>query len=340
MKALSFLFVLLVCLPTIAQKAQDIPGPDPLSPKLPQGVIGQKPEKSTVKTGYDATGHKVTRIYVDLQSGSRKMEPIAEPRQLRIDDRANVQFVLRYLSPLDVCSRSASPPTPNTETSPAESLVTTFAGLGGIAAATTAVQPPPAAGPSNSMGMEMRGETIEALAKNHEDKFKELLSKLNALPPSDCKAKNDKEFLDFEAAFDEIIADANAFIGSLPAPGKKCPDECLAQKKAAYKAANNKDYQPTQVDLACEIDADSRELTDYPRGNYRGSNYAKFKVADNPAFAPTREMFTNPIETIPAANALQANREIRLSCCIRTSTSARTAKTHPPAIFPASPMST
>lgn len=73
-------------------------------------------------------GRKATEIRVDLQGAPNSMEPIAEPRRIRVDDRARVRFVLDGLSPLDVCTRNTG--TPTVETPVPQSLVTTIAGLG------------------------------------------------------------------------------------------------------------------------------------------------------------------------------------------------------------------
>jgi len=41
----------------------------------------------------DENGTPVTKIFIDLQKNS--MEPVAEPRRIQVDDRANVQLVVR-----------------------------------------------------------------------------------------------------------------------------------------------------------------------------------------------------------------------------------------------------
>src|SRR5580700_2901263 len=92
----------------------------------------KEPDKITRVTVIK-NGKKITRLEIDLQRSPNNMEPVAEPRRIRIDDRANVQFLLTNLSPLDVCTRTANAPTPTPETNVAESFVTTIAGLGATA---------------------------------------------------------------------------------------------------------------------------------------------------------------------------------------------------------------
>ena len=44
------------------------------------------------------------------------MEPVDEPRRIRVDDRSNVKVRIVNLSPLDVCSLGGRTPTPTAET--------------------------------------------------------------------------------------------------------------------------------------------------------------------------------------------------------------------------------
>lgn len=134
MKSLFYFLVLSVCLqPAVAQTTGGCAPPNlsaPLTSASP--TVPQPPDITTVTRGYDARGRMITRLEINLQNAPCNQEPVAEPRAIRVDDRAHVQFLLRNLSPLDVCSRSASPPTQNQETAPIESLVTSVAGvLGG-----------------------------------------------------------------------------------------------------------------------------------------------------------------------------------------------------------------
>jgi hypothetical protein len=105
-------------------------------PKDPPNAKSVDPKEAYKKTTVRICGDgpdKITQLEIDLQKAPNNMEPAAEPRNIRIDDRARVQFLLRNLSPLDVCSRNPSAPTPTAETNVAESLATTLAGLGGLA---------------------------------------------------------------------------------------------------------------------------------------------------------------------------------------------------------------
>ena len=123
--AFSLPLLLSICLPVISP-AQSVPKKDPVKD------TAKKLPPITEVTPVDVNGHKVTRIKIDLQVHPDTMEPKAEARRIRIDDRSEVQFLLTNLSPLDVCTRSTETPTPNTEMPVGESLVTTVAGLGGF----------------------------------------------------------------------------------------------------------------------------------------------------------------------------------------------------------------
>jgi hypothetical protein len=89
---------------------------------LAQGGCIQKPDKITKVAVLVKGADKVTQLEIELQCAPDNMEPAAEPRSIRVDDRASVRFLLKNLSPLDVCTRTASPPTATTETPVAESL--------------------------------------------------------------------------------------------------------------------------------------------------------------------------------------------------------------------------
>ena len=138
------------------------------------------PDKITKVTVIDS-GERITRLEIDLQNAPNNMEPVAEPRRIRVDDRANVQFLLKNLSPLDVCSRTASTPTPTVETPVAESLVTTIAALGGqaIGASTANL-------PANST-------KALFLSSRNQAQLEPLLEELNAAPPPQCKVQDDPE---------------------------------------------------------------------------------------------------------------------------------------------------
>jgi hypothetical protein len=236
----------------------------------------KQPPKITKVTIFDQNGQKITRLEIDLQNAPNNMEPVAEPRQIRIDDRANVQFLLKNLSPLDVCSRTASTPTPTPETNVAESLVTSIAALGGLAIGGTTSNLP--ANSSRSM----------ALANQNQAQLAPLLSELQLPPTPQCKVQDDPEYKQILASSKDFFPGASGLIG-LATPDGRCRND-----------------QADQVELACEIDSATRKLADYAGADYRGTLQARFVVDGNPELQPVRDSYTLPLRSIRDTGKLQS----------------------------------
>jgi len=232
------------------------------------------PDNITKVTVIDNRGERITRLEIDLQNAPNNMEPVAEPRQIRVDDRANVQFLLKNLSPLDVCSRTASTPTPTVETPVAESLVTTIAALGGqaIGASTANL-------PANSTKSTL-------LSSRNQAQLEPLLEELNAAPPPQCKVQDDPEYKQVLAFSAEFFRKASGLIGTAP---KVCRND-----------------RTDQMELSCEIDAATRKLGDYVGADYRGTLQANFMVDGNPELQTVRDSYTLPLDSIDSAGKLQA----------------------------------
>ncbi len=123
-----------------------------------------------------------TQVEIDLQKAPNGMEPAAEPRSIRVDNRANVRFLLTNLSPLDVCTRTANAPTPTQETPVAESFVNTIASVIG--------------------GSPLAGAPASAAAQ------------ANALPTGNgCNVANDDEYKHFQDTSNKLGDLASGLIG-------------------------------------------------------------------------------------------------------------------------------
>jgi hypothetical protein len=243
---------------------------------LGQDKGGKKPDKiisdNTTKVTID---HKtgITTLEIDLQNAPNNMEPVAEPRRIRIDDRANVQFLLRNLSPLDVCSRTSGTPTVNAETNVAESMAATIAKLGGLAIGTST-----ATLPANSMkSMFLSTQMKTTLAE---------LSAVRAAP--ECKVQADPEYTKILAFSQEFFAKASGLIGRATRDGK-CRND-----------------RTDQVELACEIDSATRQLANYAGDDYRGTRQTNFKIEGNPQLQGVRDSYTLSLNSIDDAGKLQA----------------------------------
>jgi hypothetical protein len=203
------------------------------------------------------------------------MEPRAEPRRIRIDDRSNVRLALANLAPLDICTRSASPPTATPETNVAASLVTAIAGMLGATAA-----PAPAS------------ESIDAFAqfslsmylneRSDQQRF------LTRVPVVACDAKEDPEYKKLVDGSDDFFRQATALVGPPPSP-----DGCVRETAS-------------QVGLACELDFQTRRLAAFAAADYRGFNQSNFRVDGNPALQPVRNAFGSTLPSIDQAGKLQA----------------------------------
>jgi hypothetical protein len=237
---------------------------------------GKEPDKITKVTVLDRDGRKITRLEIVLQKAPNNMEPEAEPRQIRIDDRANVQFLLKNLSPLDVCSRTSGTPTATQETPVAESLVSTLATIIGGAAPAGA----PAAQPSGPMdfALEINSGKIENLVTPP------------ARPPTEtkCKVKDDPEYKKINEVWREFQEKAGKFIGSQE-----------NERDANGKCKTLDD----QAGLACEIDFAALEVANVAGADYRGQT--EFEVEKNPSLAKVRKAL-RPLPTIEDAGNLQA----------------------------------
>jgi hypothetical protein len=239
-----------------------------LSLAFAQDKPTKKPDKITKVTVLDQDGKKVTQLEIVLQNAPNNMEPEAEPRRIRIDDRANVQFFLKNLSPVDVCSRSSGTPTPTAETPVAESMVTTIAKLGGLAIG----------GSTSTLPQNAR---MSMLLKSQND---EQLQKTGSI----CNIQNDAEYKKIRELSKEFFAAACGLIGGAT-PQQGCTDE-----------PNN------QVELASEIDSATRRLADYAGADYRGTLQANFIVEDDPKLQTVRDSYTRPVKSIENAGKLQA----------------------------------
>ena len=76
----------------------------------PSKVDDKAGDRITKVVTVDEDGIIRTKIFIQLQHPPDSMEPVAEPRRIQVDDRANVQLVLRNVSPLDVCTLNGRTP--------------------------------------------------------------------------------------------------------------------------------------------------------------------------------------------------------------------------------------
>jgi len=165
---------------------------------------------------------------------------------MRVDDRAQVRFILKNLSPLDICSRTASPPTATVETPVPEALVSTIAGMfGGAAPAAAQTQP--------SMNYE---------AVVHIDIGVQTLQ--HAMGAATCKIKSDPEYAQIQSSWDTFINAAKGLIGNPTPGGSAAPDDC-----------GNLNDQST---ASCKIGLATRKLAEFTGTDYRGDKWRNFKV--------------------------------------------------------------
>jgi hypothetical protein len=231
------------------------------------------PLKKTNVTVICENGQKITRLQIDLQNAPNNMEPVAEPRQIRVDNRANVRFLLRNLSPLDVCTRTPSAPTPTAETNVAESLVTTIAQLGGLSIGTSTARLPANAAMSVSLSTEAQSQLVTLRS--------------NPRVPG-CSVQDDPEYQRILSVAHEFFGAARTLIGS-PTPDGSCRND-----------------RADQVELACEIDSATRRLANYAGADYRGALQQSFQVDGNPLLQAVRDAYTLPLNSIGEAGRIQA----------------------------------
>ena len=221
-----------------------------------------------------------TQIEIDLQNAPDNMEPVAEPLRIRIDDRSNVRMLLTNLSPLDVCTRTASPPTPTTETPVAESLVTTIAGLGGTAIGTSTAELLSNAPASERLSQDMYAILI--LPKNA----------ASTRPPPGCKVQSDPEYEKLMTKSKEFFPAACGIIG-----GSGSNPQC-----------NTDSF--SQVELAHQIDVATERLANFAGADYRGLLQRNFLLGlrpDEPGdLQEVRDAYTRPLQSIADAGQLQA----------------------------------
>jgi len=231
--------------------------------------IAQDTGKTTVSV-LNKAGHKITQLEIELQNPPNNMEPVTEPRRIRIDDRSNVQFFLKNLSPLDVCSRSSGTPTPTAETPVAESFAATIAKLGGIGIG--------GALDSNSkLSANLQIENhveVEGFDKDHK-------------VVKGCNLVEDSEYKILLHVSERFFRLANDLVGTTSKGGK-----CRGDHK-------------DQIELACEIDLASREMAEYAGADYRGKHQSNFDV-EGSALQEVRDAYSVPLESIVYAGRLQA----------------------------------
>jgi hypothetical protein len=279
MKPLSYLFSLLLCTTLsqicVAQVKHKITC-EP-SPK------NYKHDITNVSVCHDETGRKITRLEIELQGGTgdkdkdkNNMEPVAEPRRIRINDRSQVQFLIKNISPLDVCSRNAGTPTANAETPVIESLVGTLAkynlgyGFAGDLASKNT-------------------EQMKMMSANFSLKISQIE---NLKSDSSHQVADDPEYKAIIKASKEFV-DGSLCLMEGPEKGPKEERKCPAN-------------QPVQVTLSTQIDNAGRKLIDFESSDYRNASYVKFVVAENKELDMVRNAFNLPLSTIDGAGNLQA----------------------------------
>ncbi|MGB9435053.1 MAG: hypothetical protein WBQ89_22600, partial [Candidatus Acidiferrum sp.] len=248
----------------------------PCSAQKPSSPVPKPPLKTTNVTVIDVNGEQITRLEIDLRDDGNYMEPVAEPRRIRVDDRSNVQFFLKNLSPMDVCARTASPPTPTVETPVGESIVPTIAGLGAMAIGTS------------TQALMARSTANNNLAAGNVNTIMELNKEFAKPVNPQCRVQADSEYRRILDVSKDFFNDARNLIGTATASGACRGDHT------------------DQVELACEIDTANRQLTNYANADYRGKKQENFSVDGNSALQPIRDAYTVPLASIQNAGTLQS----------------------------------
>jgi len=264
----------------------------------PQG-FAQRSEKCDKTTHCEQQGPQVwrfsqpkkTQLMIDLQGAplnkgepNSSMEPKAEPPRVRVDDRENVEILLKGLSPFDVCSLNARTPSATAETNVAESLAGTIAKLGGIAisAATPTYQTMTASESQTKSAIKDRNRATQPTCK-----------------PSNVK--DDKEFKAIEDAGDKFDCRAAQLIAG------KAGLKALEQDNTGACRNLLEDSEPeNQAELIAQIDSAGTTLADYAGGDYRKGNYTKFNPKDPHVLVDVRNLFEQSLPTIGQAGKLQA----------------------------------
>jgi hypothetical protein len=241
-----------------------------------QAPAGENPDKKNKDCPRKVTvvenGNKITQLDIDLRNAPNNMEPCAEPRRIRVDDRANVRFRLNNLSPLDVCSRNANAPTPTAETNVAESFVATIAGKAPFAIG---------GGTANFLAnSKVNEELLDANIKGLQD--------LEKIKPKQCSIEKDPEYKRILADSKTFFPAACGLIGTL-----KPREDCRVD-------ADN------QLTLSTQIDDATRAIANFAAKDFRGTSQSDFTVEGNSDLDDIRDAYGTPLSTIEAAGKLQA----------------------------------
>ena len=160
--------------------------------------------------------HEATQIRIDLQGTPNYMEPVAEPRRIRIDDRRAVRFLLTGLSPLDVCTPFTGTPAPTAEAPVGESFITTVAGLGAFSVSPKMPSPP----------------TVSMMS----DQENRIGTLLNVIAPStlDRKVQNDPEYELISDRYTKLLSLASCLID------KNNSQNCKPAQKAQIEKSQSR----------------------------------------------------------------------------------------------------
>lgn len=230
-------------------------------------------KKSKVDKIPGPNGTTITQIVIELQNLPDIMEPVTEPRRIRIDDRGDVQFLLKNLSPFDVCTRSPGTPSVTAETPVGESLVGTIAKLGALAILDQNVVP---------------NAKFSSTAKNNNDlQLQTMLAEIQTAQSVDCRVRRDPEYARLRALSGKLFNEASNLIGAPPV-GKCTPGE------------------GDQVALACKLDNLGIVIANYGAADYRGANYAKFDPEGSDALKEVKSAYSQPLSSLLKAAEVQA----------------------------------
>ena len=237
-------------------------------------------KKSDDKISEVTTVNGVTTVVIELQNAPNNMEPVAEPRRIQVDDRANVKLLLKKLSPLDVCTLNGRTPAPTAETNVAESLVASIAKLAPFAVA------PGLAGAGLPMKLDEYADTAGEVGT--------ILNKT----PETCKITSDAEYKKTGAVALEFSSESAKFVGS---------PKVVTCGNAPYDRLNKPSGYPSidQTQLACQLDLATRQFANYAAADYRGTRWKEFD-RDSDFLKLVRSWYTSPIPSVVDAGKLQA----------------------------------
>lgn len=230
-------------------------------------------KKSQVNKIAQPDGSTINQIVIELQNLPDSMEPVTEPRRIRIDDRGDVQFLLKNLSPFDVCTRSPGTPSVTAETPVGESLVGTIAKLGALAILDHAITP------NAKVSSEAKGGNTEQLRMMATD--------LKPAQPPDCRVRRDPEYERLQALSNKLFEDASELIGT-PPDGKCTPGV------------------GDQVALGCKLDQLGTTLADYAAADYRGAKYTDFDPEGAKELTDVKFFYSQPLPSLQKAADVQA----------------------------------